>query len=455
MATSEATLQPGGRTRPRPEPVYVRFALALVIAFALTWLSAYWIRQSEIIILACQVTEAVPPIPAVAVLLVLVLLNPLLRRIPRLRGLSSGEIAIIYVFTTVATTMFGCAIVRFLISLLSAGHYYSSGEFPMEQIVSNIPAWLAPKHPLVYRALYEGAPSGNVPWNVWWLPILAWAGFFTLLGGALIGAMMLMADRWIDHERLAFPLVQLPLEMMGKGQSGSFFKNKAMWIGFGAAALLNLYKASNAVWGGGKTGTMYFTIGQSTFEYPWAAVVPFSIHIRPELIGLGYLVSTEVSFSIWFSWLLHQIEAIWLSTLGVRVQGIPFVREQGIGVYFALGLILLWKDRAVLRMAWEGWAAVPGPGYHWYTLPAFKLGPYLRTFASKAWLKQTNLSGLYDAAHPEQEWKAYWHLRLRGPNYPYGSTLDPDMFCLDRLVLVKAAPREKLPEKLTEVAGEH
>lgn len=95
-------------------------------------------------------------------------------------------------------------------------------------------------------------------------------------------------------------------------------------------------------------------------------------------------------------------------------------------------------------------ADVPGPGYHWYTLPAFRMGPYLRTFATKAWLKQTDLSGLYDAAHPEQEWKAYWHIRLRGPNYPYGSVLDPDMFCLDRLVLVKAAPGEVLPERLTE-----
>ncbi len=355
MATLEAQPRPGPQVRRSPEQVYVRFLLALVIALTLTWLVAYWIRQSEIIILACQVTEAVPPIPAVVVLLVLVLLNPLLRRIPRLRGLSSGEIAIIYVFTTVATTMFGCAIVRFLISLLSAGHYYSSGEFPMEPIVSNLPAWLAPKNPLYYKALYEGAPSGLVPWHAWWIPILAWAGFFTLLGGALLGAMMLMADRWIDHERLAFPLVQLPLEMMGKGQAGSFFKNRAMWIGFAAAAALNLYKASNAVWGGGRTGTLYFTLGQRTFEYPWAAVVPVSIHIRPELIGLGYLVSTEVSFSIWFSWVLHQIEAIWLSALGMRVEGIPFVREQGIGVYFMLGLILLWKDRQVLAQAWQGW----------------------------------------------------------------------------------------------------
>jgi hypothetical protein len=333
----------------------VRLALALVLAFALTWLLGYWIRQSEIVILACQVTEAVPPIPAVVVLLLLVLLNPLLRRIPWIRAFSSGEIALIYAFTTIATTMFGCAVVRFLISLLAAGHYYSSGEFPMEQIVSNIPAWLAPHSPLYYRTLYEGAPSGHVPWNVWWLPILAWSGFFTLLGGALIGAMMLMADRWIDHERLAFPLVQLPLEMMGKGHSGSFFKNRAMWIGFSAAALLNLYNASSAVWGGGHAGTMYFTIGKETFEYPWAAVVPFSIHLRPELIGLGYLVSTEVSFSIWFSWVLHQFEALFLSQMGLRVEGIPFVREQGIGVYFMLGMILLWKDRQVLVRAWQGW----------------------------------------------------------------------------------------------------
>ena len=94
---------------------------------------------------------------------------------------------------------------------------------------------------------------------------------------------------------------------------------------------------------------------------------------------------------------------------------------------------------------------VPGPGYHWYTLPAFTMGPYIHTFATQTWGKQTDLSGLYDAAHPDQQWKVYWSIRLRGPNVPFGSVLDPDMFCLDRLLAVKAAPGETLPEKLTPV----
>lgn len=354
MATSPASVSAAGFRR-RPEKIYVRFFLALVLAFGATWLLGYWIRQSEIIILACQITEAVPPIPAVATLLVLLLINPLLRRLRLFRALSSGEIALVYVFLTIATTMFGCSIMRLLIASLGAGHYYSSGEFPMESVVSNLPTWLAPRHPLIFKSLYEGSPSGVIPWNAWWLPIGAWAGFFMLLGGALLGAMMLFADRWIEHERLAFPLVQLPLEMMGRGQIRSFFTNKAMWIGFLAAVGLDTYSATMAVLGPGHPGTIWFTIGRRTFEYPWAAIVPFSIHLRPELIGLGYLVSTEVSFSIWFSWVLHQLEAIWLSTIGVRLEGMPFVREQGIGAYFMIGLILLWRDRRVLVEAWRAW----------------------------------------------------------------------------------------------------
>jgi hypothetical protein len=92
---------------------------------------------------------------------------------------------------------------------------------------------------------------------------------------------------------------------------------------------------------------------------------------------------------------------------------------------------------------------VAGPNYNWYTVPDFPMGPYVRTFATKSWYKQINCSGLFDPANPEQKWKVYWSIRLRGPNYPFGSLFDPDMFCLDRVVLVRLEDGEKLSDTLT------
>ena len=102
---------------------HVRIITMLVLSIVLTWLAGYWIRQGEIVALSAQMTEAVPSIPGLTALLLLVLLNPLLRRLPYVRELSAGELVVCYLFVTVATFMFACGVTRFLIATVSDPGY--------------------------------------------------------------------------------------------------------------------------------------------------------------------------------------------------------------------------------------------------------------------------------------------------------------------------------------------
>ena len=180
---------------------------AVVIALVLTWLSGYWIRQSEIVALACQGTEAVPSIPGVGALMLILLGNAVARRTRFVRPLHISEIITIFLFVTVATTMFGCGIGRFLLACLSAPFYYSSPAAPLEKLARFIPSWMSPSDPLVHKWLYESAPTGRVPWHAWRLPMAAWTGFFLMFGGMLLCLMMLFSERWGAEERLVFPPV--------------------------------------------------------------------------------------------------------------------------------------------------------------------------------------------------------------------------------------------------------
>ena len=38
---------------------------------------------------------------------------------------------------------------------------------------------------------------------------------------------------WIEREKLAFPLIQLPMQMTEQGGSGGMWRSKAMWMAFG------------------------------------------------------------------------------------------------------------------------------------------------------------------------------------------------------------------------------
>lgn len=326
----------------------------LVLSVALTWLAGYWIRQGEIIALSAQMTEAVPSIPGLTALLVLAGLSPILRRLPWVRGLSSGEIIVVYLFVTIATFMYGCGVTRFLIATISAPWYYATPAAPIDQLAPYIPSWLSPPEFIYHKWLYEASPTGEIPWEVWRVPVIAWTGFFVLFGGTLMCLMILFAEQWIEHERLVFPLVRLPLQILGEEGEMPLFRNPVTWIGIGLATLMNGYLMTRAVFFGGPKGTLNFDISSGISDYPWRAIRPMNIDLRPGLIGLGYLISTELSFSIWFFYLFQKLQALVLASAGYRVGGMPFPQEQGIGAYLVMGVVLIWKGRDAMRHAWNG-----------------------------------------------------------------------------------------------------
>ena len=51
----------------------------------------------------------------------------------------------------------------------------------------------------------------------------------------MISSMVIVRRQWVEHERLVFPLTQVPLEMLQPPQSGhllgSLFRNPLLWIG--------------------------------------------------------------------------------------------------------------------------------------------------------------------------------------------------------------------------------
>ena len=75
-------------------------------------------------------------------------------------------------------------------------------------------------------------------WDIWLPPILAWCALLLAIWLMMIACMVLVRRQWVEHERLAFPLVQLPVEMAQTsraGLPGPFFRSPVMWSGFSLA----------------------------------------------------------------------------------------------------------------------------------------------------------------------------------------------------------------------------
>jgi len=73
------------------------------------------------------------------------------------------------------------------------------------------------------------------------------------------------------------------------------------------------------------------------------------LHYRPEVIGLGYLMPTEVAFTVWLSYALFKVEALIGRMLGWQFAGFPFSQEQGLGAYLTVAALLIYAARHYLR----------------------------------------------------------------------------------------------------------
>ncbi|MBI3944648.1 MAG: hypothetical protein HY321_01900 [Armatimonadetes bacterium] len=321
-------------------------ARAILVALVLTLLSGCWIRETETVARVVLISESMPTVPAMAALLVLILANVALRRTRW--ALSRGEILFIFFFVCVATAVFGNGIVRFLIAIITAPFYFAQPGNRLAEAQQHIPSWAAPRDPLVIRRLFEGLSGADFPWAAWATPVAAWTGFLLALWLSTLCLVFLVFRVWLEEEKLAFPLDQLPLEITDtKPRPGGvppFFRNRVMWAGFSLAFGYNAVNMAHAF------APPFPTIGPRLDlpppgAPPWDAFGPLSLSIRPELIGLGYLVSTEISFSIWFCSFCLRLAAVAMSWVGYREVGVPFAQEQSLGAYLALAFLFLHMGR--------------------------------------------------------------------------------------------------------------
>ncbi|MGM0493285.1 MAG: DUF6785 family protein [Armatimonadota bacterium] len=322
---------------------------AMIVAVIATVIASYWIDQAEVIQLFTQITESVPPIPAVAFLVLLVLLAPLLKRVSRWVTLTRREIVTVYVFLTVSTAMAGPAIIRFLLNSLPVLFYLATPANNFAEYQQYVPEWMVPHDPEVLRTLYEGSDAGAIPWGAWSTPLVAWGIFFLAFWLILMGAMAILRRQWSEKEKLTYPLEYLPLEMTKGIDTGKlvsqFFRNPIMWAGFAIAFFYNVSNIINAYIPSVSALGKFYDIGALFTERPWSAISPLQFHYRLGVIGFGYLMSTEIAMSTWVFYVIIRLVAVFGAAIGYEAAGFPFVKEQSLGAYVILGLGLLWVAR--------------------------------------------------------------------------------------------------------------
>lgn len=191
----------------------------------------------EYIIRGTYPANSTMPTGAMAYLFVLVVVNAAVGRIAAPLGLDRRELTAVFVSMLITSCAAHWGMVGQVIPYLAGVRYYSTPENHWwETIGPTIEPWLLPHGEKAIRWFFEGLPSGEpIPWSAWWPCLLVWAVFATAFLTAAICLCSVWVRHWILQERLVFPLIQLPLEMVNvphRGGLPALFHDRAMWVGF-------------------------------------------------------------------------------------------------------------------------------------------------------------------------------------------------------------------------------
>jgi hypothetical protein len=318
-------------------------ALALLVGAP----AVVWVVLDELVYATIEVGNSVPPIPAVAFLIALAGASALARRLGRRWQLSRAEMLLVYIFLTTAAAVPMVSCLGYLFTYLTVPRYIAAGRY--QALAAWLPRWYAPASNEAVRAFFEGQWHGEpLPWSVWIVPLLAWAVFLIVLMATIYAALSLLRRTWQDQERLAYPMTQIPLSLIGMrpGARGMppFWRDPLMWLGFSLTALfdgLNMLRAGSP--SVPAPGTQY-DLGSAFPDRPWSALAPIAISYRPEIFGLAYLMPTDVLLTAWVSYLLLRLSSVLRSAAGQTVASTAFdYQELGIGAFLGIAALLLYR----------------------------------------------------------------------------------------------------------------
>jgi hypothetical protein len=373
---------------------------AVLIAVALLILLApVSFYAEQVVKVSWGFSGMVPPIAAVGTLFLLVVANHAVGA--RRAGLSRRELLVIYIILTIGAPLVSRGVMLWFLSCSLGQQYYVRTALVWQtSYLPYVPDWFHPGDPRAIEGFFQG--DAPVFWAAWLTPLVAWGSVFAALFIANLCMMLLFRQQWVTHERLSFPIAAVPLAAVRESPDGLGRLPRApmFWLGFGIVLLLHAQYRLPEI-------------------YPWLPSIPLGEYrlitsekvgpltgigdiwliLYPWCIGLAYLIPKDLSFSVWFFWLVRVACTVIAIAAGETPRkpeewagaAFPAPYYQGGGAVIALVLMALWTTRRHVAHAFR--AALTGErdrgpeqplAYRWIVLGLLLSIGYLVLFCMTA-----------------------------------------------------------------------
>lgn len=345
--------------KPAPTGVTRR---AVALALLLIPPNCYWIIQMERVRTGPYVTSISLFANAVFLLVALVLVNALVARRSPKRAFSAGELLVVYSMVALASGLCGMDFVQVLMQVIGHPAFFARPENGWaDSFLNALPNWLVVKDVSALKGYFGGYSSlyQVAHLRAWAVPSLAWTGFVLLLLWVMLCINVIVRQQWTARERLTFPIVVLPLELVAPGLP--LFRNRLMWAGFVPAAAVGLINGLAVLYPSVPSIPIATTdLGPYFQTKPWQAIGWTPVAFYPFCIGLGFLLPVDLLFSCWFFYFFWKAQKVLANAMAWdAIPQFPFIDQQVFGAIIGLCIALLWTSRGYLRQVWRAALAKP------------------------------------------------------------------------------------------------
>ncbi len=232
-----------------------------------------------------------------------------------------------------------------------------------EFILPHVPSWMVHDYKDALQAFF----GGHRPYDLyrpdhlqaWLVPFLGWSGFIVTLVFLMLCLLLLLAPRWLEQERLSYPIATVPVYLSHDGWASCLLPNWRFWAGFLIAAIYDTVYGL-VFWWRGQTSQAWkgLDISQLIISRPWNVIGWTPIPLLPFMMALSYFIPADMAFSgVFFFWfrkaqqiiaatLGHDVVPLWGGMAGAA--RVPYLTEQSVGAMVTLFVVYMWHTKGYL-----------------------------------------------------------------------------------------------------------
>lgn len=318
--------------------------LTLILAAAHT----VWVVYEETVWghLGVSISAASLVASALAILMLALVYNTVVAPLGTRWQLRPSEMMVLFSAVTISAIMAGFDLIQNLPPILMLPFHYANEANRWSRFFPHIPEWLAPRDPAVVKGFFTGQTSFFRPetLSAWLIPMAAWGGFLLLIAWTMLCMNVIMRRRWVEEERLTFPILQVPILMTQEGNLRSLFRNRVLLLGFSLPVVIESLNVLHCLYPSiPGIHLNIFNLVRLMPTPPWNALNPLFMSWQPMGIGLAFLMPTDLLFSCWAFYLLRKLFEMQWVVYGWGAGGgaFPYIREVTYGAFAASAVILL------------------------------------------------------------------------------------------------------------------